>query len=82
MDDYFTVVADPKKEEKVKNTHTQLKTRIKNNFHNVKQKIVKKQQSLYQWYKKHMLIINIVVVVVIAIGLGLGYWYWKKDQWY
>ena len=79
MDDYFTVVADPKKEEKVKDT---IKTRIKNKFHNVKQKIVKKQQSLYQWYKKHMLIINIVVVVVIAIGLGLGYWYWKKDQWY
>ena len=73
MDDYFTVVADPKTEEKVKDT------RIKNKFHNVKQKIVKKQQSLYQWYKKHMLIINIVVVVV---GLGLGYWYWKKDQWY
>ena len=72
MDDYFTVVADPKTEEKVKDT------RIKNKFHNVKQKIVKKQQSLYQWYKKHMLIINIVVVV----GLGLGYWYWKKDQWY
>ena len=76
MDDYFTVVADPKTEEKVKDT------RIKNKFHNVKQKIVKKQQSSYQWYKKHMLIINIVVVVVIAVGLGLGYWYWKKDQWY